>query len=452
MTVENVSSPSNSIASTSSDVSCGSHVIVVEDDHASSAFSLNYVAPIPAADVVASICSNVSSDSTPTSAMEPLSAAPMSNDEDEAVTVGTLEGHQQQSSSGSTCSHADIDEAPSSVAAEPYAANSSDSSPNSRVTTWHVDFDITDLTANEFFDPEASSSVTAEPPAADSSDSSPNSRVTTWHVDFDITDLTANEFFDPEAPSSVTAEPPADMSDDRSSDVNDDASSAFSLNYMAPLPCDVAEICSDKVPSSESNVEDQAVTVGTIEGHQQQSSSGSTYCSRIDSDETPHQAANSSSPKTPRFFDVLGMPLLKCLGFGSSGVVHHVKDAGEDRALKIIDALDEDTKAQTAREIQMLQLVQGISSIVQLHGVANQSGKDHLLFELGLGGSLLSRVEMGHKVPIGIGQGYKVLPGLDMRDIRFYSACIIKGIRDLHNLDIVHRDIKLDNIVITRDG
>jgi serine/threonine protein kinase len=42
--------------------------------------------------------------------------------------------------------------------------------------------------------------------------------------------------------------------------------------------------------------------------------------------------------------------------------------------------------------------------------------------------------------------------GIDEKQARFFAACVILGLEYLHNLDIVYRDLKLENLLIDADG
>ncbi|XP_031747365.1 serine/threonine-protein kinase N1-like isoform X2 [Xenopus tropicalis] len=41
---------------------------------------------------------------------------------------------------------------------------------------------------------------------------------------------------------------------------------------------------------------------------------------------------------------------------------------------------------------------------------------------------------------------------LEEPDVMFYTACIVLGLEALHQLGIVHRDLKLENLLLDRDG
>ena len=172
--------------------------------------------------------------------------------------------------------------------------------------------------------------------------------------------------------------------------------------------------------------------------------------SMIDKSSTSKVADTSAATAT---FDIDDYSITKCLGFGTYGVVRLAKGPnGTFYAIKTVAASNEAEKAETQRELGNLELLRGLSTIAQLHGVATHGGKVHLLLELGTGGSLWSRVEKGHLEGIGIGQGYKRVDGLHRHEVKYYAAWIVKCITDMHSRNLINRDFKLDNTVLTPDG
>lgn len=41
---------------------------------------------------------------------------------------------------------------------------------------------------------------------------------------------------------------------------------------------------------------------------------------------------------------------------------------------------------------------------------------------------------------------------IEKKDIQFMGACILLGIEYLHSQNIIHKDIKSENIIISKDG
>jgi serine/threonine protein kinase len=66
----------------------------------------------------------------------------------------------------------------------------------------------------------------------------------------------------------------------------------------------------------------------------------------------------------------------------------------------------------------------------------------YMFMEPVIGGELFSFVENHHA-------GNR---GIDEKQAVFFSACIILGLEYLHDLEIVYRDLKLENLLIDADG
>ena len=164
-------------------------------------------------------------------------------------------------------------------------------------------------------------------------------------------------------------------------------------------------------------------------------------------------AMSSTAPNTMTTpdFSFHGMKVLKCLGYGTFGVCLLVDINGTMYALKILAAATEAQKAETRREREMLERLRGLPTVMQLYAATHQLGKDWFLSELGVGGSLKSKVELGHG-ELDMNKKMKPVKGLRTEDLVFYAACIVKAVSDMHSRNVVHFDLKLDNIVITEDG
>ena len=175
----------------------------------------------------------------------------------------------------------------------------------------------------------------------------------------------------------------------------------------------------------------------------------------------PDAAAHATSnPTTMTLSTWLGdstFRLRKLLGSGAYGVVYLVQrlEDGMLFALKTINVSSSEAREIAARrEVSILMRLTDLNTVAQLHGVtATPDGCVHLLCELGAGGSLSSRVAKGHlKLIPGHGIMTQHLPGLHERDVKFYAACLVKGINDMHSRNVVHRDLKTENLVIASNG
>ena len=236
-----------------------------------------------------------------------------------------------------------------------------------------------------------------------------------------------------------------------------------SSSATGPSPCD-SELSSTSSVIAQPPAADNSSSSGSLSDmndrfksdlHEAASSSDEIAQPPTDNPSAPAPAPvmQSDVEATP-CFDVGSMKVLKPLGRGAFGEVSFVQEEGSGNcyALKVQDAFYKEDHEVTMNEVQMLERVRKLGSVVELVGAAYHSDKNYLLFELGVGGSLYSKVAKGHLEGIGIGQGYRLLPGLHMRDVKSNALCIIKAIRDMHNLGIVHRDVKLDNMILMADG
>ncbi|XP_031756481.1 cAMP-dependent protein kinase catalytic subunit gamma-like [Xenopus tropicalis] len=52
------------------------------------------------------------------------------------------------------------------------------------------------------------------------------------------------------------------------------------------------------------------------------------------------------------------------------------------------------------------------------------------------------------------GDMYEIVTSVELQEpeVMFYTACVVLGLEALHHLGIVHRDIKLENLLLDRDG
>ena len=172
-----------------------------------------------------------------------------------------------------------------------------------------------------------------------------------------------------------------------------------------------------------------------------------------DSDESDSQDAEDPPAAAAASFDMDDIELVLVLGAGGFGVVWLVTRKGHKGffALKMVRKVSIEEEAQTAREKHILSLLKGVSSAVQLLGSVDDGERDYMLFELAPGGDLTSIINFGYwkwRIP-GLGRR---CPGIRMRALKVYAAMLVVAVRQMHELNVVHRDIKPDNIIVAANG
>ncbi|XP_056387600.1 protein kinase C delta type-like isoform X1 [Hyla sarda] len=144
---------------------------------------------------------------------------------------------------------------------------------------------------------------------------------------------------------------------------------------------------------------------------------------------------SSSYPK----FNIYHLTIHQVLGRGSFGVVGLASVPGRNNyvAIKGITKTG-DNAATLQRERRILMLARDCPFLCHLY--AAQQSQDHAFFitEYLSGGSLEALLRM--------------CSCLNTDNVRFYTAEIACGLQFLHGHNIVHRDIKPDNIMLDRDG
>ncbi|XP_056403757.1 protein kinase C delta type-like isoform X3 [Hyla sarda] len=162
---------------------------------------------------------------------------------------------------------------------------------------------------------------------------------------------------------------------------------------------------------------------------------------RVLEDEDP-RPGTSQAPGTsinyPKF-NIKHLTVHQVLGRGSFGVVGLASVPGRNNyvAIKGITKTA-DNAAILQRERRILMLARDCPFLCHLY--AAQQSQDHAFFitEYLSGGSLEALLTMCSSLNIEI--------------VRFYTAEIACGLHFLHRQNVVHRDIKPDNIMLDRDG
>ncbi|RKP21201.1 kinase-like protein [Rozella allomycis CSF55] len=132
-----------------------------------------------------------------------------------------------------------------------------------------------------------------------------------------------------------------------------------------------------------------------------------------------------------------------CIGTGSFGTVYDCidLDTGELMAIKEIRFPDVnsvvETNQQVKEELDVIQYLQH-SNIVEYYGLEYHKDHVHILMEYCSGGSLENLIRNEPITEVSI--------------IKQISVQILEGLRYLHSKDIIHRDIKPDNILIDSKG
>ncbi|XP_061449809.1 SNF-related serine/threonine-protein kinase-like isoform X2 [Rhineura floridana] len=133
--------------------------------------------------------------------------------------------------------------------------------------------------------------------------------------------------------------------------------------------------------------------------------------------------------------------LERTLGKGHFAVVKLARHVftGERVAIKVIDKskLEGGAAAQLLQEVRCMKLVQH-PNVVRLYEVIDTHTKLYLILELGDGGDMFDHI-MQHE------------GGLGEEQAKHYFAQIVHAISYCHRLHVVHRDLKLENVVFFQE-
>uniref|UniRef100_A0A061RYI3 Calcium/calmodulin-dependent protein kinase I n=1 Tax=Tetraselmis sp. GSL018 TaxID=582737 RepID=A0A061RYI3_9CHLO len=176
-------------------------------------------------------------------------------------------------------------------------------------------------------------------------------------------------------------------------------------------------------------------TGGTQEGEESvQDSRGSVGTSAPKAEEAPEVYPNSKANDFLARYEVGAT-----VGVGGFAVVKKAKDkeTGEQLAVKIVDRSRYSSGDNSlAREIEVLTNIRH-PNCIRLFAVYLTERKVYLVTELVEGGELLDRVtERGNFAE---------------NDAQFLFRQILEGVAYLHRNGIVHRDLKLENLILLND-
>ena len=136
--------------------------------------------------------------------------------------------------------------------------------------------------------------------------------------------------------------------------------------------------------------------------------------------------------------------LVRLVGKGAFGKVWQVRkrDSGEIFAMKVLDkktVIEQNLVAHTVLERDVM-LMCNNPFIVNMYYAFQTTESLYFILDFVGGGSLFT-VLRDHDL------GYFI-----ESHARFYAAEILLGIEELHNHEIVYRDLKLENILLGTDG
>ncbi|XP_044158285.1 protein kinase C theta type-like [Bufo gargarizans] len=162
---------------------------------------------------------------------------------------------------------------------------------------------------------------------------------------------------------------------------------------------------------------------------------------RVLEDEEP-RAGSSQDPGAPSPYpklDITRFTIHQVLGRGGFGVVvlASVPRRNTYTAIKIINKRG-DNAAILMRERRILMVARDCPFLCHLYAAHQTQERAYLVTEYLSGGSLEDLIDLC---------GY-----LNINNVRFYTAEIVCGLQFLHGHNIVHRDIKPDNIMLDKDG
>jgi len=150
---------------------------------------------------------------------------------------------------------------------------------------------------------------------------------------------------------------------------------------------------------------------------------------------------------SPHGVNMKDFDLLKVLGTGAYGKVFLVRkirgpDRGHLYAMKVLKKANivqkKKTTEHTRTERQVLETIRQSPFLVTMHYAFQTPAKLHLVLDYVSGGELFTHLYQREK--------------FKESEVRIYTAEIILALQHLHKYGIIYRDIKLENILLDKDG
>ncbi|DBA03927.1 TPA: hypothetical protein N0F65_010580 [Lagenidium giganteum] len=143
--------------------------------------------------------------------------------------------------------------------------------------------------------------------------------------------------------------------------------------------------------------------------------------------------------------------MLGVLGRGTFGLVKLArhKDTGRSVAIKILtkDVIVEMKQEKNILREQTVHLLLQHPFVSKLYSTFQDSQALYFVLEYCPGGELYSLVYEEEEDALRSEFG-----GLHERHVAFYLACLVLGLDYLHGMNILYRDLKLENLVLDEDG
>ncbi|WP_052359524.1 serine/threonine-protein kinase [Actinoplanes friuliensis] len=137
--------------------------------------------------------------------------------------------------------------------------------------------------------------------------------------------------------------------------------------------------------------------------------------------------------------DAAGLEVLGEIGRGAQAVVHRVRHRGTDYALRLLhhDAAQHPGQAREFRRQSALLASMQSPGLPRVHKVGLAGGRPYVVMDLVDGEALGARLTRG---PIRERAAVQI------------GADVAGALRTAHEHDLVHRDVKPDNIIVTPEG